>query len=368
MTLKWRGFDPPPVGKEWWRSVFAVTIADLRFRARQFLIATFGVGLVLALALLLTGLAAGFRAEVEGTVNGVGATTWVLSGAAQGRITAFEAFPELEALVVSHEPGVRSAAPLLLVPVQAAHYEGRIVTMNLAGVIPGRLGDPAVVSGHGLRGPSQMVLDDRLRVPVGATLSLGGHTFHVVGTVTNRSMAGGIGIAYVPLASAQAVAVGGQPLISAVVTTGRPAKVPAGLAAHTPDQIVTDTVSQLAGAVSSIDSTRWLMWTVAVVIVASLLYVAALERTRDFAVLKALGSSTRALFFSLMLEALVVTLLATVFAESIVNLLAPTFSQPVDMDFNAYASLPIAAVLVGVVASLGALRRVTSADPVGAFS
>ena len=36
----------------------------------------------------------------------------------------------------------------------------------------------------------------------------------------------------------------------------------------------------------SIDNTRWLMWVVAAAIVASMLYVAALERKRDFAVLE----------------------------------------------------------------------------------
>jgi putative ABC transport system permease protein len=343
-------------------------MADLLFRARQFLIATFGVGLVLALALLLSGLAAGFRAEVAGTVNGIGATSWVLSGAAQGRITAFAAFPELQALVVAHEPGVRRASPLLLLPYQVAHYEGTITTMNLAGVIEGRLGDPAVVSGHRLDGPSQMVVDDRLHIPLGATVVLGSRTFHVVGTVTDRSLGGGIGLAFVTLASAQAVAVGGQPLITAVMTQGTPRHVPPGLVVRTPDQIITATVSQLKTGVSTIENTRWLMWTVAIIIVASLLYVSALERTRDFAVLKALGSSTRALFFSLMIEALVVTLLATLFAELVVNLMTGLFAQPVDMTFTAYATLPIAAVLVGVVASLSALKRVAAADPAGAFA
>jgi hypothetical protein len=54
--------------------VLAVTFADLWFRARQFLIAVVGVGLVLALALELSGLADSFHAEVAGTVDGVGAS------------------------------------------------------------------------------------------------------------------------------------------------------------------------------------------------------------------------------------------------------------------------------------------------------
>ena len=47
--------------------MLAVTFADLWFRARQFLIAVVGVGLVLALALALSGLADGFHAEVAST-------------------------------------------------------------------------------------------------------------------------------------------------------------------------------------------------------------------------------------------------------------------------------------------------------------
>ena len=55
-----------------------MTFADLWFRARQFLIAVIGAGLVLALALSLSGLADGFHAEAAGSINAVGATSWVM--------------------------------------------------------------------------------------------------------------------------------------------------------------------------------------------------------------------------------------------------------------------------------------------------
>ncbi len=344
-----------------------MTLADLSFRARQFLIATVGVGLVLAMALLLTGLAAGFRAEVNGTVDGVGANSWVLAKSAQGRITAFAAFPELQALVVQHEPGVKTAAPFLLLPFQVAHVDDKVTTINLAGVVPGRLGDPAVIHGHRIEGPLQMVADVRLKEPLGTTVTLGDRTFHVVGQVANRTLVGGVPMTYVPLASAQQVAADGQPLITAVITKGVPRQVPAGLQALSPVQVSTATVGQLKTAAASINNTRWLMWTVAIIIVGSLLYVAALERRRDFAVLKALGSSSRALFASLVLESLVVTLVATAFAEVVANFLTALFTQPIDITASAYLSLPLIAVVVGVISSFSALRRVTSADPAGAF-
>jgi putative ABC transport system permease protein len=44
------------------------------------------------------------------------------------------------------------------------------------------------------------------------------------------------------------------------------------------------------------------------------------------------------------------------------------FSQPVTVPTSAYATLPLVAVIVGIVASLVALRQATGADPVKAFA
>ena len=107
--------------------------------------------------------------------------------------------------------------------------------------------------------------------------------------VDDRTMDGGVPLVYMTLATVQRAVTGGRPLITAVATTGTPADVPAGLVVFTPTGVVTDTVTALGSAVSSIDNTRSLMWVIAAAIVASMLYVAALERKRDFAVLKALG-------------------------------------------------------------------------------
>ena len=278
--------------------MLAVTFADLWFRARQFLIAVVGVGLVLALALGLSGLADGFHAEVAATVDAVGASSWVMAPSAQGRLTAFAAFPEAAAAAVGREPGVHQASPVLFAPEQVVLVQGSTApqTVNLMGVQPGGLGDPEVVSGHGLSGADQAVTDSKLHAPVGSVLELGGHPYDVVGVVDDRTVDGGIPVVYMPLATVQRAVIGGRPLITAVATTGTPAKVPAGLVLLTPTAVVTDTVTALGSAVSSIDNTRSLMWVIAAAIVASMLYVAALERKRDFAVLKALGSSSRALF------------------------------------------------------------------------
>jgi putative ABC transport system permease protein len=349
-------------------TVLAVTFSDLLFRFRQFLIAIIGVTLVLALALLLSGLASGFSTEVSQTVGGFGADSWVLSKAAGGRITAFVAFPESGALAIAGAPGVHDASPVLLVPLQVAHDSATQLTVNLVGVVPGKLGDPAATEGHDLNGPNQVVVDDQLAVAIGSNLVLGGHDLRVVGTVMDRTLLGGTPMIYASLKSAQAIVVHGQPLITAVVSRGSPATLPPAFIKYTPAQVTATTLSQMQSAVSSIENVRWLMWVLAAIIVGALVYVAALERQRDFAVLKALGASSWALFGSLILEAVLVTLVATVLAELIANALTPfLFSQPVDIRLSAYATLPIIAIVVGALASLTALRRVVTADPAAAF-
>ena len=70
--------------------------------------------------------------------------------------------------------------------------------------------------------------------------------------------------------------------------------MPTGLAVFTNAQIEQASLDQMATAVSSINNSKLFMWAIAAVIVASLVYVTALERTRDFAVLKALGASSGA--------------------------------------------------------------------------
>jgi len=59
---------------------------------------------------------------------------------------------------------------------------------------------------------------------------------------------------------------------------------------------------------------------------------------------------------------------AAVLAEVLASLLTPTFAQPIDITPDARLALPLVAIVVGAVASVAALRRVTTADPAAAFS
>ncbi len=344
-----------------------VTLADLAYRYRQFLIAVIGAGVVMAMALLLAGLVGGFSYETTQTVAGVGAAHWVLTDAAAGRIASVSVLPQADATVIGHAPGVTRADPLIVLPQLVARVDGRISTVVVVGAAIGGLGDPAVTAGHPMAAPGQVVVNSGTGAAVGSEIRIGTTDFHVVGQVENRTLLGGTSVVYMPLVNAQMLGLGGRPLITAVVTTGTPKTVPAGLQVLSNQDVEQRTVEVLASAVSSINNTKILMWIIAAIIIAALLYVSALQRVRDFAVLKALGSSTLLLLGSLALQAVVVSLLAAAFAAIISNFMTGLFQSPVAIPGSSFVALPIIAVVVGLVASLVALRQATGADPAAAF-
>jgi putative ABC transport system permease protein len=347
--------------------MWGVTFSDLIYRYRQFLIAIVGAGVVFAMALAMTGLAAGFTAEINWTIGGIGADSWVLSNNAHGLISNGQLLPQADATVISESPGVTRAAGLAVLPQQVAGIGGRSKTVLVFGVELGNIADPAVTSGQALSGPGEVVADTRAGAAVGSTITIGSMSFRVVGQVINRTMLAGLPVVFMPLRDAQVLALGGRPLITAVVTRGTPSRVPAGLAVLTTSEVEHDQLTPLTGAVSSINTFKFLLWAVAAIIVAALLYVSALQRVRDFAVLKALGSSSLLLFESLALQAVTVTLLAAALAAIVANFLGVFFAQPVVIPGSAFAVLPVIAIVVGLLSSLVAVRRATSADPAAAF-
>lgn len=349
--------------------MIAITLDDLRFRMRQFVIAVVGASLVFALSLLMTGMAAGFGAEVDQTVAGTGAAAWVMPQGSIGRITSLSPMPAPVAAAAAslRVHGVTRADPVVVAP-EAAVIGDRFASVVVIGSRPGGLGAAPVDTGRQVRGGGQAVVDDRLGLADGRSFSVSGERFTVVGTVSGKTLLGGLPDVYVTLGDAQRVAFGGRPLVDAVLTSSMPSAVPTGFTAMSDAEVQNRTLSQMAPAESSIDNSRAFMWFIATIILAALVYVTALERTRDFAVLKALGASSGSLFLGLALQAVVVSLIAAAIALVVAQFMTGLFAQPVAIPSNVYIVLPVTALAVGLVSSLVALRRAVSVDPAMAFA
>jgi putative ABC transport system permease protein len=347
--------------------ILGITLQDLRFRARQFLIAVIGAGLVFAMGLLLSGMVAGLGNEITHTVESARADSWVLTTGASARIVALSTLPSSTVSLVAREPGVVRAEPIIVVP-EATQIGTNADSVVLIGERPGGLGSISPSAGRGVRGNGEAVVDSRLGLGIGRHFTVSGRLFTVVGTVAGQTLLGGQPDAYVTLHDAQTILYGGRPLIGAVITSGIPRRLPVGLSSFSNQQIEAASLDQMAPVVSSISNSRAFMWVIAVFIVAALVYVTALERTRDFAVLKALGASSATLFAGLVVQAVLVSLAAAGIAALIANFMKGLFAQPVDIPTSAFVVLPVTALVVGILSSLAALRRAVSADPAIAFA
>jgi putative ABC transport system permease protein len=347
--------------------MLTITLGDLRQRARQFAVAMAGASIVFAMALVMSGMSASFRNEVDATVASMKADEWLVADGASGPLTSFTPLPESLADDVAGIEGVDLADPLLVVPQAVRVDADRFRSVNLIGHRAGGLGSPEPDRGRAASESGEAVADARLGVRLGDELSIAGQSFRVVGLSSGLSFLGGIPNLYVTLPDAQRLSVGGQPLLSTIAVAGHVAEVPAGLRLMSKDEVRADGLRVMSDAIDSVDSTRLLMWAVAAVIVAGLMYISAMERTRDFAVLKAMGASSRYVYGSLALQALLVSLGAVALSVLLAALIAPFFALEVAVPASAILALPLVAVVVGLLSSLAGIRRAVGADPAMAF-
>ena len=346
--------------------MLAITLADLRHRYRQFLIAVVGAGLVFALALLLTGMVNGFRNEVDRTVASAQADGWVVTEGVSGPFTSVHAIDESVVSELTGTTGVTDASGLVI-SLQTVDRGSALERVMLIGAPESGPGPVTPQVGEPVRDDDEAVVDRRLDLELGDEFTLGVRTFTVVGLMEGMTMLGGTPDVWISLDAAQEALFQGQPLVTTIVVQGLPDAVPAGLVLMSDDDVAEDSLGPMADAVSSVDNSRYLMWVVAAIIVAALIYVSALQRLRDFAVLKAVGASSMSLFLGVALQAVLITLAAAALAAASAGLLKPLYLVPVEVPGQAYLVLPVLAVGIGVLSSLVALRQALKVDPALAF-
>jgi putative ABC transport system permease protein len=347
--------------------MWTISLRNVQFRRRQFLLAVVGTALVFGMALLVTGIREGFRTEAQRMLDGMGGETWAVTSGSSGPFTGAESMFADKADELSREAGVRRADPLLIGS-RNVRLDGEFRSVHVIGYRIGGLGAPPPVEGRPVAASGEVVIDKKVGLGLGDTLNLAGRPFKVVGLVSDRTYYGGTPSSYIPIEDVQAAVSKGVPLINAIVMEGSPLHAPDGLKVMSEEQVKADLLRPLGTADRSINTTRILLWIVAAVIVGAVMYMSALERVRDFAVLKAVGGKTRVLVTSLAFEAMVACLAAAGLAVAMARLLAPTIPLPITITSDAYLALPVVAVLVGVVASLFGVRRAVRTDPALAFS
>ncbi len=110
-----------------------------------------------------------------------------------------------------------------------------------------------------------------------------------------------------------------------------------------------------------------LMWLIAAGIIGLIVYLSAVERTRDFAVFKATGAPTRIIVGGLMIQAVLVALTAAVLSLAVARLVALGMPVPAGVSIAGFAQLVVISVVIGVLSSLAGVRSALHTDPALAF-
>lgn len=345
--------------------MWLTTWRDLQWRVRRFVIAGTGAALVFAMTLVMAGLSSSFEAEARRTVDVVDADAWVTQVGVDGVFSTPAVVAAERAAEVGQMPGVERADPIVVVHHTVRRDE--VVDVNVIGYAEGGLGQPSPVNGRLPSAPGEVVADEALGAEVGERIDLAGARFEVVGTTSGLTVNAGQPLLFLRIGDAQDVLVGGADIASAIVTRGLPTRLPDGLDASTRDETRLDLLRPLDGAISSIKLTQLLLWLVAALVIGSVVYLSAMERARDFAVYKATGWSTRTLATGLALQAVLLSVGASVLGIAVAHVLVPVFPIAFTIPVSSVLLLPLVGAATGLVACVTGLRRAVGVDPALAF-
>lgn len=343
-----------------------VTLRDLQWRRRRFVIAIVGTSLVFAMTLVLTGLSNGFRVEADKTVDDLGFDNYLVKSGPAGPFIGSPPFPLSEVAMTTRIPGVSAAVPLVYTATTVPDGDSTR-NVNVFGAPAQGPGMPTVSSGRTPSGPDEAAVSSTLGNSIGDDLEIGSGSVQIVGIVDDSSALAGQPNVFLTVAGAQKMGYGGQPIVTSIGILGTPSQISDGYRIIDRAGAVDDLMRPMKAAVSAITMIAVLLWIVAALIVGSVIYLSALERTRDFAVLKAVGVSTRSVLAGLCLQAVIVAVVAAVLGGLLSLVLAPVFPMRVEVPTSAFLLLPVIGVLIGLLASVAGMRRAVTIDPALAF-
>jgi putative ABC transport system permease protein len=344
--------------------MWRISRRDLQYRSRRFLIAIAVTALVFGIAVAIDGVKQTLQNEPADLVSSFHADSWLVRRGSSGLFTTTAVLPEFVAARIRGTPGVRSAEPI--VTGRSTIATGKRQNVNLIG-FDLRRGGPKVVEGRAATGAGEVVVGAGAGVGVGDRLKTTNGSFRVVGRANGSRYNAGAPTLFLTVKEAQRVSVDGQPLVMGVAIRGQPRTLPVGTSLATNENAVADLRLTIKSATATIDFVALLTWLIAAGVIGAIVYLTAIERSRDFAVLRAIGSPDRLIVGGLMIQALLVSLVAAVLSVPLALVLKLGMPLPVTLSGTSAVRIVVVGIVVGVLASLAAVRRALKTDPALAF-
>lgn len=184
-----------------------LAIKDVQRHLGKFIFTTIGVGLLLAIVLIMNGIYRGNIADGVWMINHTKADLWVVQRDRGGPFNEQSSLPAALYHSIASVPGVRSASPFIAYAVQRM-IGGKSQQFTVVGydVFGGAGGPSGIVSGRTLtQAHYEAIADRKLGLHLGQAFHLGVEDYTVVGLIAGAVDSGGNPVLYLSFRDAQRV-------------------------------------------------------------------------------------------------------------------------------------------------------------------
>ncbi len=359
-----------------------IGLKEIQRRKLQFVLIALVVTLIAYLVLMINGLGIGLNKQAGSALLQFDADGIAYSSAS--RLSVIRS--ELSSTVVdqvARAPGVTAAAPLGYLSVNTQNAAGDIQGVALLGYLPGRLGQPDVVSGRSLAAADTrgVLADARFMenagLSVGDTLTiinrLQTYDFTILGEVREGYFFFQP-VVYLLLDTLREVKYGttdpGTPLASIVLVKGRDL-----VGVKTDDyeivskQTAFANIEGVKGQQQTVEALRLFGFLIGALVIGIFFYVLTLQKVQQLGTLKALGASNRFLFGQMLLQVMTIivigVLISTAAAYGTYALLEQ-LPQAIPIAFTLSTFLITSGLFIvtGLIGLVFSLRKVGRIDPI----
>ena len=359
-----------------------VALRDLRAARGRFALVGVVIALIALMTTLLTGLAAGL---VDDGISGLRQLplTHLAFESKSGATFSRSILTDKNLVPWQHIPGVE-ASPIGVSFSNAKDSNGRTLSMALFGVTDDSFLADRPVARKALAGPPGLILSDKAKdagIQVGDRLTIAGSevTLPVVG-FTYAGSYGHVDIAFTRLSTWQRLFYGNQAhgrfsAIALHVRDGVPDAALAGANRAADTELFTKKAAYAgspgySGETQTMTLIRGFLLVISALIVGAFFTVWTIQRSRQIALLKALGASTAYVVRDALGQMAIVLVVATALGAGLAWALGAAISGT-SAPFRLEALPALGAIglliLIGLAGCLAAVRRITSVDPAGAL-
>jgi putative ABC transport system permease protein len=344
-----------------------LALRDVRYRLGRFLLTALGLGLLLTSVMTMGGVYQGLVVEALSLVRASGADLWVVQKDTNGPFAETSRIPDDVYRVMRAVPGVAQASPVAFQTLQF-RVGPKPFRVQLVGYRLGGLGGPpAVVAGRPIvNSRYEMVIGRDAGLPIGTEIRIGRLIFRIVGLTDRIVSSAGDPVAFVTLLDAQEIqfskaneavrndrarldaelstnpaltrvppdalapVIQNTNLANAILVRLEPGADPIAVQGHIERwnyyRALTEAQQEDVLAKSVIERgrkqtllMRAILLVVSTVIIALIIYTMTLEKTRDIATLKVIGTPDRKIAALILQESVALGLLGFVLGAVIIG-------------------------------------------------